>query len=830
MPNDSFTDTQLDAVSFYLASDATGIFSDPVLFAAITSCKAKGSSDTSTTTSRWVYDPIDGCALQQTNADKQDCHADQWSDLLGCVPPTTPGDTESSFEKACKENPTFYWLDNGCYRARDLTEAQCATLKLSFYNNTCFSSSAEVSCFEAGNYWFAAASTSKNCRAAAKLSEPFCNLYAPTLTWNTTTKRCATAAPLVLTQIGVGTINPPVSVSALSLGCLPGEIPDSDPNFCKAVDNLALFKGPPGGATPDWACPTPSPTFEMTFNTCSTSPTRGPKSFYVTCGSPAKPSGLYTVDASCATPDATPIRSGPYTPVPGLALLSYYNRGVNNSDLVHFQYYMVTSASGTYGNVNLNGQPTDDSSSIGLKGSIHARWPYSCPTVNNGYMQYLLGVSNAGALVCGDLSKYVHMPKCNPMASRNYADPDHGCNPIDPTKASSYNGSIDSTTLFLGFMGCLAGETLNVDGVTCDAVDDLSQSKAPKLAPTVAMSATCPSPSPTFEMSFTPTVKITSTAINSTCPTTGGYRSFKLICTGQGFPFPGPQSSCAPWGAIPPDIKSGLYTPVPGLNLTFSPVSLTGSSYLGGTPYTTYYGSYAVNSIGGTTAGWTAPTGAVGTTLTSFPYSCPAAPNNYTQYVLGLSAAGTLVCGNFSAYTKMPECHSLETRNYADPNHGCIAPTSAVLRAAYPANQITTTNMVGVLDTGASILSTKCAVDQIQNFVIDSGVPTSAFGIQCKGVPTSVHFGQTSSALSPFTCSTGTFSSLDVYSSSTQIVGYILNCSDRSFFSHGDVLGGGAQTLSCPSSTPYVVGLNVQQNADKSAVTELGLICGQWVL
>ena len=258
--NNSDTAQQIDLVDEYEALQ-DGIFADSTLLAAITGCQAKAPTDGGST---WVYDPIDGCMQQQTNTNKQNCSTAQWSDLLGCVPLAPPGDTRSPLEIACKANPNLYWIDTCdstkdstgqcatpgiCYRARDLTADQCATAALSFYNNTCFANSAEVDCFKEGNYWFTGTSTSQNCRTVAQLSEPFCQLYDPALSWDKSTAPPActrSSTGLVLTQIGVKTD----TLTALVLGtpvCLAGEIP-TETTCAAGGPNLAQF-GPPAVRT-----------------------------------------------------------------------------------------------------------------------------------------------------------------------------------------------------------------------------------------------------------------------------------------------------------------------------------------------------------------------------------------------------------------------------------------------------------------------------------------------------------------------------------------------------------------------------------------------------
>ena len=60
-----------------------------------------------------------------------------------------------------------------------------------------------------------------------------------------------------------------------------------------------------------------------------------------------------------------------------------------------------------------------------------------------------------------------------------------------------------------------------------------------------------------------------------------------------------------------------------------------------------------------------------------------------------------------------------------------------------------------------------------------------------------------------------------------------MKCSNNTPVTIGETGGGGASTLSCagagtPANPAYPVGVAVKQNA--TAVTQLGLICGQWIM
>ena len=210
-------------------------------------------------------------------------------------------------------------------------------------------------------------------------------------------------------------------------------------------------------------------------------------------------------------------------------------------------------------------------------------------------------------------------------------------------------------------------------------------------------------------------------------------------------------------------------------------------------------------------------------------------------YVYGFDKDGVVRCGTYSIYKNMPKCHPMATRSptlSSDPNNNypCIYTQNALMTNS-GANQITTTPMVGAPDTRAAT-STKCPVNQIQNFFAFADLGSSSFGIQCVNKSgtlfTDSYFGQKSPPPPSLICPTGsTFSSLDVYSSDTQIVGYEMKCSNNTSVTRGETGGGGASTLSCagagtPANPAYPVGVTVKQNA--TAVTQLGLICGQWIM
>ena len=414
--NESITAQRIDLVDEYEALQ-DGIFADSTLLEAVIDCRGKAPTAAGST---WVYDPLDGCVLQYSNAERANCSADLWSDATGCAP----------LETACKK-ARLYWFD-ACYRARDLTKDQCTTAGLSFSKETCFANSAEAQCFDAGNYWFKDTSTSYNCRTVAQLPLKVCELYSPVLAWKGSA--CTVDRPLALSSIGAKTPTQP-TLTLGQPGCLIGEVPDSTGQFCEAAKSPVgdTFPGPPLRETStalNYTCNPGTTTLSISAvidANCSFSsldfragatywiPSSALRTFQVGCGGALSP---YSYPSpfpykACTTILAQPLYAQTFqsTQCPcstGVRITMEYKKA-NIVGAGQYTYYKpgIPTCGDTLG-----GAPADY-----IPNPTYRFDMLSCP--NTGYTEYLFGFDASGNVQCGNKSGYKGMPKCHSMGTRN---------------------------------------------------------------------------------------------------------------------------------------------------------------------------------------------------------------------------------------------------------------------------------------------------------------------------------------------------------------------------------------------------------------------------
>jgi len=201
---------------------------------------------------------------------------------------------------------------------------------------------------------------------------------------------------------------------------------------------------------------------------------------------------------------------------------------------------------------------------------------------------------------------------------------------------------------------------------------------------------------------------------------------------------------------------------------------------------------------------------------------------------------GGIICGKDSTYTpirndmRSPKCNQLPNAS-RNPDYTCNYETG--LEAAFQANQQlpSTPALAGVPDS-TSASKTLCPQGLLTSFVPVSSSSSMALAIgSC---------GTTPPPADALTCGTDLFSSLTVYSNTTQIVGYLLTCQNNSSHTLGVTSDTSptplsANTLTCPqvpslTPSPFYqstimapIGLVIKGEAFP---TQIGLICGAWVV
>jgi hypothetical protein len=216
---------------------------------------------------------------------------------------------------------------------------------------------------------------------------------------------------------------------------------------------------------------------------------------------------------------------------------------------------------------------------------------------------------------------------------------------------------------------------------------------------------------------------------------------------------------------------------------------------------------------------------------------------NSSDYVIGFDSTGKLVCAGNTAASGPPCYTTFGTRNTS--NGACTYSSSALEPLSHANVQLAgTPAFAGVADSTAATPIT-CLTGGIASLsVTTSTVPGYASGLSMTCATGSYpNFGQTSATPSSLSCTTGTdgFSGLIVYSNATQVVGYTVKCTDggpsptSSFTQDSSIT---ATSLTCPIWSPtgsptyatslIPIGLTVKATANY--VTQVGLLCGAWVV
>jgi hypothetical protein len=190
------------------------------------------------------------------------------------------------------------------------------------------------------------------------------------------------------------------------------------------------------------------------------------------------------------------------------------------------------------------------------------------------------------------------------------------------------------------------------------------------------------------------------------------------------------------------------------------------------------------------------------------------------------------------AYTTLPPCKNLSTVA-RDASNNCVYNNQ--LESIYRANQQapSTPEVAGVSSSSATTQSL-CPSGRITSFAVTTrdSIATSITTASC---------GTQAIPVDALTCKTGSFSNITVYSNENQIVGYQLGCPNNETPVYigrtpdSSPLPLTSTTLTCPTNPPPIspaplyqsssmLPVGIQTKKTGTAITQLGLLCGAWVI